>query len=219
MVKTTEGHDNGLATWNAFEDPASNTYLSGPNNDVFTFTGNPVWDGFYNTQTGMYPLIFSNGGTINFTASVPNGGSATVYFRFEKNPYPDIYPLYNTVTKTINGSTPTEYTINIPPQGSNTFRSFIFYIVESNTPVRLQNLTVIDDSTVAGVEEFETLSPELITEISWPSLNGVEYDIMESSNLVNWSDFGTDVIGDGGTQTIIMTMDQASRFIRVIEPE
>ena len=76
-----------------------------------------------------------------------------------------------------------------------------------------------DDSTVAGEQEIESLTPEMITEVSWPSLNGVEYDVMESSNLVDWSDFGTDVLGDGNTKTITMTMDQASRFIRVIEPE
>ena len=81
----------------------------------------------------------------------------------------------------------------------------------------IQNVRVTDDSTTPGDSTILAVSPQKITEISWPSLNGVEYDVMESSNLVDWSDFGTDVLGDGNTKTITMTMDQASRFIRIIE--
>lgn len=238
IVKTINSNENPLAVWSDFEDGASQTYVSGANNDIFTFpTGAPEWDGFYNTVTDMYPLTFSNGGTITFTAYMAEGGSsssgpggpggstnpistnsANVYFRFEKNPYPDINPYFDTSEVVISGTTPTEYSISIPSQGSNTFRSFIFYIVDRDNPVVLQNLRVTDDSTVAGEEEVVSLTPERITEVSFPSLNGVEYDIMESSNLMDWTDYGSNVMGNGNTQTITMTMEQASRFIRVVEP-
>ena len=241
LVKTINSHENPLAIWDDFEDGASQTYVSGANNDVFTFpTGAPIWDGFYNTVTDMYPLTFSNGGTITFTAYMAEEGSsstgtdgpggpggsttpistnsASVYFRFEKNPYPDINPYFDTSEVVISGTTPTEYSISLPPQGSNTFSSFIFYIVDRDNPIVLKNLRVTDDSTVAGEEEIVSLTPEMVTKISWPTLNNVEYDIKESSNLVDWSDYGTNVMGNGNIQTISMTMAQASRFIRVIEP-
>ena len=77
VVKTINGYDNPLASWANFEDGASQTYVSGANNDVFTFpTGAPEWDGFYNTVTDMYPLSFSNGGTITFTAYLAEDGGS-----------------------------------------------------------------------------------------------------------------------------------------------
>ena len=228
VVKTIAGHENELAIWSAFGDGAG-TIVSGENNDIFNFpSGAQSWAGFANDATGMYPLTFANvdGGKITFTAAVQNGGTANIYFKFERLPYntngngaADTEPYYNTQQIAISGSTPSEYSISFPSQGSNTYSSFIFYIIERDTPVILQNVRITDDSTVAAEEEIETLTLGKITEISWPSLNGVEYDVMESSNLVNWSDFGTNVMGDGNTKAITMTMDQASRFIRVIEPE
>jgi CxxC motif-containing protein (DUF1111 family) len=241
VIKTINGHENDLAIWSAFA--GSGTTVSGDNNDVFEFpNGAQAWAGFANDTASMYPLGFSSGGTITFTAYVPNGGTAHIFFRFEKNPYPDVNPHFNIGSDmwqdqldmtasvsmpswpsrdsafVISGATPNEYSISIPSQGSNTFRSFIFYIVEENTPVVLKNVRVTDDSTVAGEEEVVSLTPEKVTEVSFPSLNGVEYDIMESSNLMDWTDYGSNVMGNGNTQTITMTMEQASRFIRVVEP-
>ena len=57
---------------------------------TYTFpTGAEGWAGFANMNTDLYPISMPNGGTVTFTAAVPAGGSAEVYFRFEKNPYPD----------------------------------------------------------------------------------------------------------------------------------
>jgi CxxC motif-containing protein (DUF1111 family) len=246
VVKTLNGNENPLAIWSAFADGAG-TLVSGTNNDIFTFPSSAQsWAGFANDETSMYPLTFSNGGTITFTAymaeegegssgSGPSGpggpggpggstnpistNSASIYFRFEKNPYPDVDPHYNTAQVVINGTTPSEYSISFPSQGNNTFSSFIFYVVDRDNPVVLQNVRVTDDSTVVGETETISVTPETVTEISWPTLDNVEYDIMESSNLVDWSDYGTNVMGNGNTQAITMTMEQASRFIRVVEPE
>jgi CxxC motif-containing protein (DUF1111 family) len=247
LVKTMNVPVNHATNWDDFassEIPGAE--VSGENNDIFNLpNGSVEWDGFYNTLTSIYPLKFTNGGSITFTAYVQGGGDAHIFFRFEKDPYPEIEPYFNigdsevtwqdqagsTATKSmpswpssnsaikISGGTPTNYTINIPSQGSNTFSSLVLYIVENETPIVLQDILVTDDQTVAGGQEIESLSTEMITEVSWPSLNGVEYDVMESSNLVDWSDAGTDVLGDGSTKTVTMTMDQASRFIRVIRPD
>ena len=52
---------------------------------TYTFpTGAEPWAGFANMNTAMYPLSFSEAAHITFTASVPSGGSADIYFRFEK---------------------------------------------------------------------------------------------------------------------------------------
>ena len=254
VVNTVNAHENPLAQWAAFED-GSGSYVTGENNDTFTFPSSAQpWAGFYNSQTEMYPLVFSNGGTITFTAhmteatagstdttsppppsgpSGPSGpsdsdgtntlidssNSTSIYFRFEKNPYPDVDPAYNTQSIQISGTSPTEYTLDFPSQGNNTFSSFVFFITERDRPVVVQDVRVTDDSTVKGESSIVSVAPQRVTEISWPSLSGVEYDIHESSNLLDWTDLGTDVLGDGSTKTITMTMDQASRFIRVIEPE
>ena len=254
VVNTVNAHENPLAQWAAFED-GSGSYVTGENNDTFTFPSSAQpWAGFYNSQTEMYPLVFSNGGTITFTANMteatagntdttsppppsgpsgPSGpsdsdgtntlidssNSTSIYFRFEKNPYPDVDPAYNTQSIQISGTSPTEYTLDFPSQGNNTFSSFVFFITERDKPVVVQNVRVTDDSTVEGESSVVSVAPQRVTEISWPSLSGVEYDIHESSNLLDWTDLGTDVLGDGNTKTIQMTMDQASRFIRVIEPE
>ena len=222
VVKTIAGYEHPYADWATFKSGDSRTTLSGPNNDVFTTAyDSPSWDGFDNTVTDMYPLKFSNGGTVTFTAYMQSASSqsARVYFRFENAPYPNQNPYFATSEVVINGTTPTEYSISIPSQGGNTFESFTFHIKDKNKPVVLQNVRVNDDSSVAAEQEIEILPPTQITEVSWPSQNGVEYDIVESSNLVDWSDFGTNVMGNGDTQSITMKMDQASRFIRVMRPE
>ena len=75
-----------------------------------------------------YPLIFGEGGTITFTG-LTDGASADVYFRFEKNPYPDTEPSFNTTSVTL-GAESSRYTVNVPSQAGNTFE---FFIVCNNT--------------------------------------------------------------------------------------
>ena len=58
---------------------------------------------------------------------MPDGGTADVYFKFEKNPYPDTDPSYSTSVVTISGNNQTQYTIDIPSLGSNTI--FIIFIL------------------------------------------------------------------------------------------
>ena len=224
VVKTVTGHYNDAA-WKDFDSSGDGgAKISG--SDTYEFTGYPAWDGFYNTETSIYPLEFSNIGAITFDAYVPNGSDANIRFVFERLPYNtegnnelSTLPNYETPKKLISGNVLTEYTIPVPSQGTKTFSSFIFYLDANDPPIVLRNVRVQDDSTVEAEEEILELDPLSVTQVSWQSLNGVEYDVMESSNLVDWSDSGTDVLGDGSTKTVTMTMDQASRFIRVIRPD
>ena len=100
--------------------------------------------GFANTNTELYPFTFSSGGRISLQASVPSGGSADVYFRFEKAPYPDTEPSFRTESVTISGSEPAIYTVAIPAQGMDVFGSLILYIETRDVAVVIDGALVED---------------------------------------------------------------------------
>ena len=58
-------------------------------------------------NTDIYPLQFSEAGSITFNASVADGGLADIRFRLEFNPYPDVDPSYDTETVTVSGASAT----------------------------------------------------------------------------------------------------------------
>jgi len=111
--------------------------------DVYEFpTGAADWGGFANDNVALYPMSFPNGGRITFTAGIPDGGEDTnVRFRFERLPFPDVEPSYNTGAVTISGTEAT-YTIEVPSQGENTFQSFLLYLAERDSPVIVKNVRV-----------------------------------------------------------------------------
>ena len=111
--------------------------------DVYVFPADAAeWGGFANDNTTLYPISFPMGGRVTFTAGIPEGGADTsVRFRFERLPFPDTEPSYNTGAVTISGAEAT-YTIEIPAQGENTFQSFLLYIVERDSPVIVKNVRV-----------------------------------------------------------------------------
>ena len=122
-------------------------------NDTFIFpAGAQVWAGFANLNTDIYPFTFANGGTITFTAAVAPGGSDTnVYFRFERLPHPDVEPSFNLNPVLISGETEQQYTVTVPAQAaSNTYESFLLYVVERNSAVMVKNIVVIDSSPGGG---------------------------------------------------------------------
>ena len=99
------------------------------------------WAGFANTNEEIYPMTFPNGGSITFTAATA-GVDIGVYIRLERLPYLEsdpgrVEPSYDATSITISGSDPKEYTIEIEPQGSNTYSSLLFYLL-----TRDQELTV-----------------------------------------------------------------------------
>ena len=103
-------------------------------------SGAQLWAGFANTNDTLYPLSLSTGGVITFTAAVD--GSADVRFRLERLPYPDVDPAFNTSAVTVSGSTQATYSIEIPEQGTNIYRSLILYIDTLDTPVTIKNVQV-----------------------------------------------------------------------------
>ena len=108
--------------------------------ETYTFpSGAEGWAGFAN-NADIYPLTFEEGGSITFTASAEI--ATNLRFRFEYRPYPDVDPAYDTATVLINSSEPTQYSIDIPSQGANTFSSFLMYIVERDSPVTVTDVVV-----------------------------------------------------------------------------
>ena len=112
--------------------------------ETYTFpSGAEGWAGFAN-NADIYPLSFTDGGTLTFTASaaVPTN----VRFRFEFMPFPDVDPAYDTANVLIDSTEPTQYTIEIPSQGDNTFSSFLLYLVERDSPVMVSNVVVSSEA-------------------------------------------------------------------------
>ena len=90
------------------------------------------WGGFANSNGGIYPLMFTDGGNFTFTAAT-SGTDIDVYIRLERLPYLDsdpdrVEPSYNSSSVTISGTESKEYSVEIEPQGTNTFSSIIFYL-------------------------------------------------------------------------------------------
>ena len=132
--------------------------IGDPTGTVFDFTGafgsaaskdgntytmssiGDAWSGFSNEDTSVYPLAFPNGATITFTGE--SAAAVDVKFKFEKNPYPDTEPSFETASVTVNGAA-AEYSVEIPAQdAANTFSSFLLYVVTQDQPVTLSNIQI-----------------------------------------------------------------------------
>jgi beta-glucanase (GH16 family) len=116
---------------------------------TYTFpNGAENWAGFANMNREIYPLSFANGGMVTFTAALAAGSSDTpVYFRFERLPYPDVDPSYNSEWVTISSEAELEYSVTIPSQdSSNTYSSFLLYVIKRDSPVIIKNIVITDDA-------------------------------------------------------------------------
>ncbi len=154
---------------------------------IFEFPdGAASYAGFSNDDNTAYPFSFSDSGQISFTASVPSGGTADVRFRFEKSPWPNVNPAYDTEVVTLSGDTSTRYTIDIPSQGDNTFSSFLFYINDRDKPVQLGDVIISDDAGLPSVTELPA--------------NGAIFTFEEVSGGTATYSFDTDPVGVTSTE-------------------
>ena len=130
-------HNMGIVFAGVFDgtqyDATTNTYTMP--------TGAQSWAGFANQDASIYPMSFPYGGSISFTGSTA-GTDASVYFRFEFNPYPNTEPSFNTAAITVTGTDAMGYVVDIPPQGDNTYSSFLLYVTTLDAPVTLNDVTV-----------------------------------------------------------------------------
>ena len=121
--------------------------FGGASIDGTTYTyplGAEVWGGFANTNADIYPLNFTHGGRLTFTASIPQGSADTsIRFVFENAPFPDVDPNFATANVDIMGNQAKTYTVNLPPQDAdNTYSSFLLYINEAGNSVNIQDVKV-----------------------------------------------------------------------------
>ena len=110
------------------------------------------WAGF-GTSCSNYPLSFPKGGSITFHAYAQDY-DIDVRFRFEFHPFQDVDPdvdpsyfpdtesSYDTSPITINSIDFQSYTIDIPPQGENTFSSIILYIIQRDRIVYITDINI-----------------------------------------------------------------------------
>ena len=104
--------------------------------------GSESWAGFAHdpAQTeGFYPIKFPNGGTI--TASWNAVSTSTqIYFKFEKDAYPNTTPDWQSDNLVVT-STPDTMVVNVPAT-TNTYKNFLMYIVDQDTPVVVNSVVV-----------------------------------------------------------------------------
>ena len=103
-----------------------------------------TWGGVANENFDIYPLMFEDGDDyITFNARVPSGEDVQLKFRFEYNPYPDTDPAFDTDAVTVSGGNMATYQIGIPDQGTNTYSSFLMYLVERDVPVEITDIQIV----------------------------------------------------------------------------
>ena len=134
--------------------------------NTFIFpTGAEAWAGFANLNDSIYPMQFPNGGSISFTAFVPEGSpDVDVRFVFEFNPYPDVNPTFGSDVVTVSGSEARTYTIELPAQDAeNTYSSFLLYLNTQDAPVNINNVVVTQKGISAGTPDVD-YDPAAFTE-------------------------------------------------------
>ena len=109
------------------------------NEFIFGSTGTESWAGWANEAAGA-DLSFPNGGKVTFTAS--SAAAANLYFKFEKDAYPDVDPNFSSAEVTVDGAA-TEYTVYLQPQpAANSYKSLLFYLVTQDVAVTMTDVVV-----------------------------------------------------------------------------
>ena len=155
----------GAASTTVIKPEAWSVFNGTTNEDgLLTFPSSAAsWAAFASIAPQSTPFTFNEDGNISFEASVPSGGTANIYFKFEANPYPNNKPFITTqgsdtdpvtgddiVTGIeITGSTTQTYSVTIPSSASygyQTYNSFLVYIVERDIGVQIGEVIVTDDA-------------------------------------------------------------------------
>jgi len=143
----------GLETgWN-LEQPAltannDKVYMS---QRIFTSDGTSPQEAAWSS-----PVVISSrtdGTSVNIIGSVPSAATGQVRFKFEKAPHPDTSPSYLTDNILISGQTEQQYSVTIPSQGTNTFKSLLMYVSPRDVPIKLNSFVLDASSDGASTNE------------------------------------------------------------------
>ena len=131
---------------------------------TFNFpSGSEGYAGFANNNTDAYPFAFENGGSITFTATT--SAPTDLRFAFEYDVYPNVTPRFD-VTASLSTGTST-YTVDIPAQPGNVFNSALFYVVENDVAVSIDQFKINTYATEDGSNAYLSL-----IELDGTSLSG-----------------------------------------------
>ena len=74
---------------------------------------------------------------------------------------------------------------------------------------------------VSTPDQIQTylLNLQQVAEITIPTNSGVEYAVMESTNLQAWDNTDNSFVGDGSEHTVLIPAESLSKFVRVMRPE
>ena len=160
------------------------------------------YSGFANTTLDVYPYEFGSGGTLEFTASVPEGQSTTsvdINFQFQKQSsdtgkFCEYAPIWE-ASRTVSGPVDETFTVAIPSQGGNTFSNLIMELSEDDVNVKITGVKVTpsaktDDAPTVPAECEASPLPSL-----YP-VNGINTAV-----LLNGT-YGAELVPNfGGTDT------------------
>jgi len=177
-------HNTGIVFSGTFDgsqyDGATNTYTMP--------TAAEDWAGFANQDGSIYPLSFPDGGSISFYGSTA-GTDVDVYFRLEANPYPNTEPSVNTGSVTVSGTDAMHYMVDIPPQGENTFNSFLLYVETRDAPVTI-NAVSLNLNEFDGTYLSEGFEGGVFPPTGWDMVSFDEYGYQSTAG---W------LVGDGSS--------------------
>ena len=180
--------------WGQFGDAFVNNYT----NTFNVPTGAKSWARFANENASLYTFNFANSGTITFLGYVPSGADVDLNFRFERLPYPDIEPAFDTYTTMVSGTTEISYNVKIPEQASaNIYISFLVFITTRDIDIVIKDVLVIATvPDVRTVDNPRALSPGEV--INFNSQTDI-YDLGDFGGAT--SELGTDP--DGSANTVV----------------
>ena len=145
------------------------------------------WGGFANVDSSIYPLIFTNEGMISFKYVNTTDTDVSIYFRFEKNPFPDTEPSFNTNSILLENHSEGEVKLIIESQGVNEFNSVILYIENKDVYIKLYDFKIYSDPIPQP--DPSTKLMDGIHLLSSPDLaqNGIktEYELDTYTNVQN----------------------------------
>jgi hypothetical protein len=154
------------------------------------------WAGFSNDDTTIYPLNFSNAGKITF--DYVSSSSASLYFRIEDQPHPNVSVNFNTISYTVNGTGSGEVTIN--SQGVTGFNSLLLYLETTDVTITLTNIIVFSDLT--------SVNP-----ITW---NGLTWNFETTSGNNTWP-YNNELQGYDGTHVTVVNNTLQINMEKVID--
>ena len=185
--------------------------------NTFTFPSSAEpWGGFANVKEFVTSL--PDGGRITFKASAET--PTNIRFRLEYRAFPDWEPYYNTESILIDSSSPTEYSIEIPSQGANTFSSLLLYLEERDQPVMITDVVLSSHTSpgdVVGENKASTADFSVLAyggAVTDPDTNTYVFP----ENAEPWAGFANNAdiypfdFSDGGSISLLAAAEQPTNI-------